>query len=689
MGEGVMNVQESGTGVADTVHSDASIEQNGDTVSKPHGGVSDTGKGKSVLPYVNLRIFLFCAVGAAAGIFAYIRIRFGGFRASDLIFLPVLLVPTLFPVCRRRAIVLGVCLLLFGSVGAGSMHLYTQRYESGPSTGVYKVTGTVCAFAVSNGYTYTELRSVTLGGERVGGKLGATLPSDRVRPGDVVTFTARVVRLSADPDSREFTEDVRYVSYPSEYLKTGDSPDPFLRLNGHLYDVLHDGMRHHEEADIAFALLTGNSRMADGGFMDGVRKGGIAHIFAVSGLHIGILFGAMSLVFRFLKKYAFLPALLFALAYCALCGFSVSCLRALLMCAVLSLNTFFGRKNDLLQSTGLAALAALTVFPAQFSAVGFRLSFGACVGLGLFSGSLGRLFSKLRIPRFFGELLAASLAVQIFTFPVLIEYFGYFPLWGLLLNLILAPLLPFAFLTLLLCTLIALIVPPAAGFFLILPEGLFSALLTLFSVGETGGLLCGFSLGTGAVVWLTATVVLSERFRMARTVRILCASLGIVLFGACLLAENAVFLGCRVNISGNIALVRTRECAVLIVGDTSPAQTEDFLLRTYTGKLDAAILLSSESASVGAAVYSGAEAAYFRTPLVTGFRERELTAAETVELGGMYFRYEKNGKLMLAYEDCTVEFDFSDGSALSPDLFADPAKERLNYLLVCGIMVAL
>lgn len=673
---------------------------------KTKGGVSDMGATKSVepasgaergkFPHVNLRPFLFCAIGASFGVLLYARICFGGLVPSDFLFVGVLLFLALFPLSKKRLLILLATVIVFGGVTACGMHLYTQGFLSGKEEGRYEVEGTVSSFAAHGGYTTVELTHLTFNGEKVKGKLGASLPYDDVRPGDIVRFTAKVNRtpLPKDTDNYHFVNNLRYRSYPSEYEKVGRSKDPFLLLNGHIYNVLHKGM-HTEEGNIAYALLTGNSRMVDSEFMSSVRVGGVAHIFAVSGLHIGILYGAVALIFRFLKKYAMLPALLFAIGYCALCGFSVSCVRAVLMCATLSVNNFFGRKNDLLSSLSLAAVIVLMFMPAQWLSVGFRLSFGACIGLSLFSGSFSRGLKRIHVPNFIGQYLSASVAVQLFTFPVMMEYFGYFSLWGLPLNLILVPMLPAAFLTLLLCTALSLIIPPAAGFFLIFPEGIFSLLFLFFTHIEFSRVLAGFTLGAGTVVWLTASVLLSERVRLGKAVRASCAGLAVLLFALCLIAENAVFVGCRVWVyedeESMFALIRTPNTSVLILdGDCSLREIEDALLRRCPKGPDVAIILCEEGEKMlDTAAFTGAERVHLRSETPTGLQNTEVLFEECFSVDGLVFRYETAEKLVLFTGGVAVEFDFSGEASLDADFCVQKGSGDLNFFLGYGIIITL
>lgn len=663
-------------------------------------GETDTGakrsEGGPLLPRVNFRPLLFAAFGLCFGIFLYCRIRFGGFAPSDLLFLLCFLPLSPFPVTKQKILALMCLFLVFATVGAVGIHLYTNSYLRGKQEGDYTVEGTVSLIALGDGYMQAELEEVRLDGDEVSGKLKVYLTSERVRTGDRLIFDAHVSRCDlpgGSADSYDFVNNIRY-SATTDRFETGEKGfHPILSFNAALFNLLERNIGG-EEGYISYALLTGNARMVDEGFMTAVRGGGIAHIFAVSGLHIGILFAAVMLLSRPLKKCSALPAILVCTLYCALCGWSVSSLRALIMCVALSLNTFSGRKTDMLNSVSLAATATLLFLPAQWLSVGFRLSFGACLGLALFSGSLTRGMKRAHIPRFLREYLSASLSVQLFTFPILIESFGYFSVWGLGLNLIIVPLLPFAFLTLLLCTLLSFVIPPAAVFFLIFPKGLFSVLLFLFAAADFGYVLTGFAFGSAAVAWLCGCFYATERVRLRPSVRGMAACAAVFLFSMCLVAENCLFGGAVVDVAagedGMCALVRCDDTNVLILGGTVSAKECDDFLARHTGRVDAAVVLSSEQiATLNVAIFTGAQRVYCPRPLPDGLRETNVICGKFFSVGEFSFVYEADDVLTLFVRGNTLQFDPADTCKQESGIRFEKACGTLKYFLNYGIILLL
>lgn len=638
---------------------------------------------------INFRPILFAAFGLAFGIFLFCKITFGSLSFFDFLFCAFFLCflirrpVRLFPVAAAF-----LAFSLFAAIGFGLIYANAERFRSGIPSGEYTLSGTVVSAVEGNGYSSLIVSGLRSEGKTVGGKLRLRVESEKIRVGDLLEFTGKITH--AELTEQAFASDIRYTANVSDCEITGRTGNPFLLLNARLCELFYENMQS-DEADIAYALTTGNGRALDGDFSEAVRKGGIAHIFAVSGLHIGIVYGAVYFLLKPLKKWRFLPATAVAFCYSALCAFTVSSLRAGIMCATAGGLRAFGVKRDFLESIAFAAIIVLCIFPAQWLSVGFQLSFGACLGLALFSGSLSRAFRKM--PNALASYLAANLSVQIVTFPVLIEAFGYWSVWGTLVNFFAIPLLPVLFLGLLLCALFSLMIPPAAAFFLLFPEGMLSLLLFVFSVADFSFVLTGFSLGIVAFIWPIGCVALSERFRMKRTGRAVAAVLFSVVITVCILAENAVFYGCKINVyrdedGGCAALVRTDDNAVLLIDDEiSLSSCREFLSHTYGGTITAiAVLGEEEGKAINVAAFLGAEEVRACDETETGLRYTQVIFGECFSCGEVSFRYEGRSRIILFAEESAVEFSFHEQAAFGADLFVNEGCGGLIFFLHGGII---
>ncbi|MDD6927468.1 MAG: ComEC/Rec2 family competence protein [bacterium] len=227
-------------------------------------------------------------------------------------------------------------------------------------------------------------------------------------------------------------------------------------------ETLFNGMGK-DEAALTYAMLFGDTSEIDRGLLENIRFSGVAHIFAVSGLHIGIVSSAVMLLFDKLKANKYISCLFtlaFSFFYCAICGYTSSSLRAFIMFAVLNAAKLTGRKNDLMNTVSLSALILLTVKPCELFSPGFLLSYGAVYGICLLTPSLKRIFSFL--PESIREAVSVSLAAQTGSLPASVCFFGNVPMIALLLNLLILPLISVLF--------IADVIAVALGAITSLPE---------------------------------------------------------------------------------------------------------------------------------------------------------------------------------------------------------------------------
>lgn len=218
-------------------------------------------------------------------------------------------------------------------------------------------------------------------------------------------------------------------------------PDVGLRgvvlryANWYLHQFLSD-----TNAELVFAMLFGNKTGVPWLVRVDFSVTGVAHLLAVSGLHVGLLTLAIEYILRWCrvpKRYrvwVLLPVLIF---YTYLCRWQYAILRAVLMCLVYAFARNNLRVADRLSTLALAAVVILTLFPYALWSLSFQLSFAAVLGIVLWYDSLLKLCPV--------KPLAMYLAVTSTTLPLLIICFDGVSLYGLLANVLIMPLLVLVF----------------------------------------------------------------------------------------------------------------------------------------------------------------------------------------------------------------------------------------------------
>ncbi|MBR3832838.1 MAG: DNA internalization-related competence protein ComEC/Rec2 [Lachnospiraceae bacterium] len=184
------------------------------------------------------------------------------------------------------------------------------------------------------------------------------------------------------------------------------------------------------------------------------RLSGIAHIFAISGLHIGILGGLM---YKLLRKLGikFLPAAIVAMIitflYGIMTGFSFSTIRAIVMLGLSLGGEVLGRRYDMLTGMGLALGVLLVISPFRLMDGGLILSFGAVAGV-VVSKYIVKLlenydsFRKLqkKKTRWIYKIVSGfifSVGISIVTAPLIAFMYFQIPLYSVIINMLVVPLM--------------------------------------------------------------------------------------------------------------------------------------------------------------------------------------------------------------------------------------------------------
>ena len=191
------------------------------------------------------------------------------------------------------------------------------------------------------------------------------------------------------------------------------------------------------------AMLWGDKSGLAYDALSAFRTAGIAHIFALSGLHVSFFAAALALLFRkSSNRLRFIITAAFVFLYCAVCAFPASLVRASVMTVCVLFAPLANRRADMLSSLSFAAIVILLFSPAQLGEAGFLMSVSAVYGIALFSR---RLASRLApIGRAGAESAALSLSASFGVLPLTVYFFKRVPVFSLPANLLMLPLVPVA-----------------------------------------------------------------------------------------------------------------------------------------------------------------------------------------------------------------------------------------------------
>lgn len=222
-----------------------------------------------------------------------------------------------------------------------------------------------------------------------------------------------------------------------------------------------DALLSEEDSGVLKAMLLGDKSGMTEEIKGLYQRTGIAHIVAVSGLHISLWGMAIC---RLLKRLRIPLALanfisfLFVVLYGMMTGSQASAIRSVIMFSLYLLAPVVNRTYDMLTAMMLSAAVLLMFRPAYVFYSGFLLSFGAVSGISLFMPWLTELYSppaniddiilkeknnmqKIsdQITRFIRVSIMTSLCVSLFSLPIQLCFFYTFSVYSVFLNLLIAP----------------------------------------------------------------------------------------------------------------------------------------------------------------------------------------------------------------------------------------------------------
>jgi competence protein ComEC len=242
---------------------------------------------------------------------------------------------------------------------------------------------------------------------------------------------------------------------------------PLLALRGALERRLEALFPRH--GPTAEALILGRRERMDPALRGRFVEAGLAHLLAISGMHVGLLSGVVLLAggaLRVPRARRSLATILLLAGYLAMIGAPASAVRAGVMIALALLAGVLQRPAAALPIVAAAAMVILVHDPLAALDPGFQLSFGGVVGiLAVRTHLLPRLPAALRrgaVARTVGEGTVISAAAFLATMPIVAHHFGLVAPVSVLANLPAVPLMTLALVGVLLSLLLSPLAPPLA-----------------------------------------------------------------------------------------------------------------------------------------------------------------------------------------------------------------------------------
>ena len=223
---------------------------------------------------------------------------------------------------------------------------------------------------------------------------------------------------------------------------------------------LKSKMGDNSQSAILTAFVTGSKESIGKSTKETFRSSGAAHLLALSGLHVGILFMILNRITALFsltlaaRRMRVLVVVGCTAAFLAITGFIPSLARAIIMAAICSIAKVWGYRIARAETLVITAFLLICYNPQVVASIGFQLSFAAMAGIMLImptlSESLKRVMERWRRRGmasrticWCAERIAAPLLLtiscQITTLPLCLYYFQSFSNYYLITNLIAIP----------------------------------------------------------------------------------------------------------------------------------------------------------------------------------------------------------------------------------------------------------
>lgn len=276
---------------------------------------------------------------------------------------------------------------------------------------------------------------VTGGELEKGTKLSVTYSKTELYVGQSIDATVKAEAVDREYRDYYYAKEI-YLKGSIRDINVVKEKDDFVlktvqKVRDYIKDTLFSRLRYSEASTLCALIFGDNSYFTDE-FYSNVKSAGISHVMVVSGMHLSILvlfFTKLSetvLYNRYLKAFCMI---LVAILLTALCGFTMSMLRAGVTYALMAVALILGRPHNGENILGAAVSLILIFTPNAILSGAFQLSVAATYGiLAVALPILGYVTEKQAIKSIvinnIFSLVIVNLSALLLTLPITIKLFG-------------------------------------------------------------------------------------------------------------------------------------------------------------------------------------------------------------------------------------------------------------------------
>lgn len=256
-----------------------------------------------------------------------------------------------------------------------------------------------------------------------------------------------------DPTRSMVNDGISLIAYSIGDISEIKEAPPLFRIvnnvRNNIYNAIVNSPINGNTASFLLAVIIGERNYIDNDRISDYKSLGVAHILALSGLHVGLmaaLFAFMIWPIRLLPHYRAIRVLLMLLAvwsYALICGMGDSILRAAIMLSVLSISSLLQRTYYPANALLIAISIILAASPSSLFSPGFQLSVSAVLAIILFSPIVPKKLKRYPGLYFLANMLVIPIAAMLGTGMISAFHFATFASAFLPANIIVGLIFPF------------------------------------------------------------------------------------------------------------------------------------------------------------------------------------------------------------------------------------------------------
>lgn len=265
------------------------------------------------------------------------------------------------------------------------------------------------------------------------------------------------------PNAKLFANDIKYTAIVQlKNIKFGKIDKTFAE---EFRDKVKENLSLSltgTNVELAYSSLFGDKTILEEEKQEAFRLSGVAHLLAVSGLHVGIIVMVLNFLLKPLKHkkwFSFSIISTILMFYMYLCNFAMSVIRATIMAIVLLLSKILNEEYDIYNSISIAGIIIFVINPLCIFDVSFVMSFACVLGIAMLYKPIYTVLSKTKISPKILSSLAMSLSTTISLIMIMAFYFNNFNVISIFANVILIPLFTIAFIPTFIIAMLSAIFP--------------------------------------------------------------------------------------------------------------------------------------------------------------------------------------------------------------------------------------